>query len=299
MIKVKNVCKTFGDIKALDNLNMNVPKGSIYGLVGPNGSGKTTIINHLVGSYKEDSGSIMMNGENVYENNELKNKIGYIQDDLYYFNQYKIIDMAKFYSTIYSKFDFNKFDKMQKIFGIESKRKIKTLSKGMKKQVAFWLILSCNPEVIILDEPLDGLDPIMRRKVLKLLISEVEKREVTVLVSSHNLRELEDVCDTVGFMEKGKMILEKRLDQMQADIHKVQLSLKEGTEIKVSKNIKIKAKEEVGRVIKLIIKGKKEDVINEIEKLNPLFVDLLPLTLEEIFIYELGGDDFETNKFFS
>lgn len=299
MIKVSNVVKTFGNIKALDGLNMNVPNGSIYGLVGPNGSGKTTIINHLVGSYKEDSGEIKINDEYVYENNELKEKIGYIQDDLFYFNQYRIIDMARFYKNIYSKFDFEKFNKLEKIFKIDTKRKIKTLSKGMKKQVAFWLIISCNPSLIILDEPLDGLDPIMRKKVLKLLITEVEKRKVTVLVSSHNLRELEDICDTVGFMDNGKMILEKGLDEMQTDIHKVQVSFNEGVELKFSDKLNVKSIEEVGRVKKLIIKGKEEDVVREIEKLKPLFMDILPLTLEEIFIYELGGEEIETNKFFN
>ncbi|MCQ2911687.1 MAG: ABC transporter ATP-binding protein [Clostridia bacterium] len=299
MIKVKKVEKYFDDFKALDGLTLHVKKGSIYGLVGPNGSGKTTIINHLVGVYKQDNGEILIDGENPYDNIKVKERIGYIQDDLFYYNQYTINDMKKFYKGQYPKFNDEMFDKLHDLFNIDPKRRIKTLSKGMKKQVAFWLILSCNPDLIILDEPLDGLDPITRRNVLKLLLAEVEERKVTVLVSSHNLRELEDICDTVGFLDKGKLVLEKKLDELTETIHKVQVAYnEENKEIKLEGKLKIKNIENVGKVKQLIIKGTREEVEEAINKTNPILVDFIPLSLEEIFIYELGGEQVEISKFF-
>lgn len=299
MIKVKKVEKYFDDFKALDGLTLHVKKGSIYGLVGPNGSGKTTIINHLVGVYKQDNGEILIDGEKPYDNIKVKERIGYIQDDLFYYNQYTINDMKKFYKGQYPKFNEEMFDKLHDLFNIDPKRRIKTLSKGMKKQVAFWLILSCNPDLIILDEPLDGLDPITRRNVLKLLLAEVEERKVTVLVSSHNLRELEDICDTVGFLDKGKLVLEKKLDELTETIHKVQVAYNdENKEIKLEGKLKIKNIESVGKVKQLIIKGSREEVEEAINKTNPILVDFIPLSLEEIFIYELGGEQVEISKFF-
>lgn len=299
MIKVKKVEKYFDDFKALDGLTLHVKKGSIYGLVGPNGSGKTTIINHLVGVYKQDNGEILIDGEKPYDNIKVKERIGYIQDDLFYYNQYTINDMKKFYKGQYPKFNDEMFDKLHDLFNIDPKRRIKTLSKGMKKQVAFWLILSCNPDLIILDEPLDGLDPITRRNVLKLLLAEVEERKVTVLVSSHNLRELEDICDTVGFLDKGKLVLEKKLDELTETIHKVQVAYNdENKEIKLEGKLKIKNIESVGKVKQLIIKGTREEVEEAINKTNPILVDFIPLSLEEIFIYELGGEQVEISKFF-
>lgn len=299
MIKVKKVEKYFDDFKALDGLTLHVKKGSIYGLVGPNGSGKTTIINHLVGVYKQDNGEILIDGEKPYDNIKVKERIGYIQDDLFYYNQYTINDMKKFYKGQYPKFNEEMFDKLHDLFNIDPKRRIKTLSKGMKKQVAFWLILSCNPDLIILDEPLDGLDPITRRNVLKLLLAEVEERKVTVLVSSHNLRELEDICDTVGFLDKGKLVLEKKLDELTETIHKVQVAYNdENKEIKLEGKLKIKNIENVGKVKQLIIKGSREEVEEAINKTNPILVDFIPLSLEEIFIYELGGEQVEISKFF-
>ena len=300
MIKVKNIVKHFDEYRVLDGVNMNIETGSIYGLVGQNGSGKTTIINHIVGVYEPDAGTIEIDGKPVYENNEVKQSIGYIQDDLYYYNQYKIEDMMKFYKSQYKNFDEEMFKKLETVFNISPSRKIKTLSKGMKKQVAFWLILSCNPDVIILDEPLDGLDPINRRNVLKLIVGEVERRKVTVLVSSHNLRELEDICDTVEFMDEGKIILEKKLDELADSIHKVQVAYEdENKKVELPNGLEIKEEVQIGRVKQLIIKGEKEAVVKAVENTKPLFVDVLPLTLEEVFIYEIGGEDFEINKFFS
>lgn len=201
MIQVNHVVKSFDGFKALDGVTMNVGKGEIYGLVGPNGAGKSTIIKHLTGVYKQDAGEIYIDGQPVYENNAIKEKMAYIPDDLFYFLQADTMEMKNFYKGIYKNFDEDMFYRMQEFFpSIDVKRNIRRLSKGMQKQVAFWLAICCRPELLILDEPVDGLDPVMRRQIWTILMSEVEASKMTVLVSSHNLRELEDVCDHVGIM---------------------------------------------------------------------------------------------------
>ena len=224
MIEVKNLNKSFGNFKSLDNLSLNVKKGSVYGLVGPNGAGKTTFIKNLMGIYRPDSGSMTVNGEEVYENPALKQKIIYISDDLFFFTTYSILDTAKLYADIYKDWDWETFNKLKEIFKIDVKRKCCRLSKGMQKQVAFWLGICTKPDLMVLDEPMDGLDPVMRKNTWSLLLQDVVEREMTVLVSSHNLRELEDVCDHVGIMFNGKLVLEKQLDDVKGEIHKLQMA---------------------------------------------------------------------------
>ncbi len=227
MIKAKGIVKVFGDFRALDGFDMSVERGSIYGLVGPNGAGKTTIINHLMGVLKPDEGEILIDGEAVWENPELKQKILCINDDWYFYPSFSVKEMAKFYESMYRGFNRERYNALGKILNIDENRQIRRLSKGMKKQVAFRLVLSCMPEVLILDEPLDGLDPVMRKQIMNIIISDVAEREMTVLVSSHNLRELEDICDHVGIIHSGKMVIEKPLDDLKGNIQKVQMVFKE------------------------------------------------------------------------
>ncbi|QEK11349.1 ABC transporter ATP-binding protein [Crassaminicella thermophila] len=296
MIKVKSLDKYFSDFKALDNVNLNVQKGSIYGLVGPNGSGKTTLIKHLTGIYKQDSGSVEILGKTVYENIDIKSKIGYIPDDLYFFPQYTIKGMASYYKSIYPKWNEDRYKRIKEVFKIDENRKINKLSKGMQKQVSFWLTLSSMPEIMILDEPIDGLDPLMRRKVWNLVIEDVAERETTVLISSHNLKELENICDHVGIMHKGKMLIERNLDDLKSDVHKIQIAYKNDFPVNISKEIEILHKEKRGSVYLLIVKGEREKIISNFNKYNPVILDVLPLSLEEIFIYELGGAGYEINN---
>ena len=211
MIQVENVVKLFDGFRALDGASLTVPTGSVYGLVGPNGAGKSTIIRHLTGIYRQDSGTVQMNGENVWENPALKEKIAAIPDDWFYFNPSTVRDMMRFYRGFYPKFSMERYEKLKEVFQIDEKRVIRRLSKGMQKQVAFWLTLCCMPDFLILDEPVDGLDPVMRRQVWSLVMGDVTQNGTTVLVSSHNLRELEDVCDHVGIMDHGKVLLERSL----------------------------------------------------------------------------------------
>lgn len=291
LITAKDVVKKFDKFTALNHFNMNVPEGSIYGLVGPNGSGKTTTIKHLIGMYKQDEGEILVNDEKVYDNEKVKSKIAYISDDLYFFHGYSIKDMAKFYSKIYKDFSFEKFNDLQKVFNIDVKRKVNKLSKGMKKQVAFWLTISCNPEIMILDEPIDGLDPIMKENVWKILLEEVKKRKMTVIISSHNLKELENVCTNIGIMKNGEMVLEKELEKKDNNIQKVQIVFSNNSQIgKIREKLSILKEEKVGSVYYFIVKGKQKEIEDILNKYKLTLMEFLPLSLEEVFMFENGGE---------
>jgi len=290
MISVLNVTKTFDELKALDELTMTVPRGSIYGLVGPNGSGKSTIIRHICGVYRPDSGSVLIDGQPVYENDAVKERMFVIPDDGYYFMQASITDMMNFYKGVYPQFDMERFHKLKDVFQLDIKRPIRKMSKGMQKQAAFWLAICLKPEVLILDEPVDGLDPVMRRQVWGLLMSDVAERQTTVLVASHNLRELEDVCDHVGILSKGKVLLERSLSDLQEGIKKLQFV--PGADGKMPEGLEIVHKTAAGRMNTMIVRGKSEDILNKAAAANPVYFEELPLTLEEIFIYELGGADY-------
>ena len=295
MVQVNHVIKSFGDFRALDGVNMNVPKGAIYGLVGPNGAGKSTIIRHLTGVYRPDGGEIFVDGLPVYENREAKAKIAYIPDDLFYFLQADALEMMRYYKGIYAAFDEKMFYRMQEFFpSIDIRRNIRRLSKGMQKQVAFWLASCCKPELLVLDEPLDGLDPVMRRQIWGILMSEVAERQMTVLVSSHNLRELEDVCNYVGIMNKGKVMIERSLSELQGNICKIQVACPSGMP-KLPREYEVLHMSNTGRVYTIIVKGNPKSAAGAITTgtEHAAIVDILPLTLEEIFIYEMGGVDYE------
>ena len=287
MLELKNITKTFGDFKALDNLSMTVPKGAVYGLVGPNGAGKSTAIRHMTGVYRPDSGEVTVQGLPVYENPAVKETIGYIPDDIFYFPSATLEDMRSFYKGIYPKFDDALFQRLYEVFQLPNKSPIRRFSKGMQKQAAFHLAICTRPELLILDEPVDGLDPVMRRQVWSLILSDVAQRETTVVISSHNLRELEDICDHVGIMDRGRMLLERSLADMQGATHKLQLvgEIPEGLEVL--------HESASGRLRTLIVRGSLEQIGERVAAASPVYHDILPLSLEEIFIYELGGADYE------
>ena len=287
MLEAKNVVKTFDGFRALDSLNMTVPKGAVYGLVGPNGAGKSTIIRHLAGIYRQDSGDVLVDGQPVYENTAVKRRMAVIGDDWYYFPQSGIREMARFYAGLYPAFSWERYQKLKEVFPLDEKLMLRRMSKGMQKQAAFWLTVCCMPEYLILDEPVDGLDPVMRRQVWSLLLGDVAKRGTTVLVSSHNLRELEDVCDYVGIMNRGKMLLEKSLADLQGSTVKLQLVGDAPKELDIL-NASVS-----GRLKTLIVRGEAEEVGAKMAACKPAYFDVLPLSLEEIFIYELGGVDYE------
>ena len=293
MLEVKNVTKTFDGFKALNGLNMTVEKGSVYGLVGPNGAGKSTIIRHITGVYRPDSGEITMDGAPIYENPALKKRIASIPDDFYYFMSATTKDMMKFYKGIYPNFDTVRYNNLRAAFEeVDENRPIRRLSKGMQKQAAFWLSLCCRPEVLVLDEPVDGLDPVMRRQVWSLLMNDVEQRGTTVLVSSHNLRELEDVCDHVGILSHGKVLLERSLSDLQENLVKLQVVFPTAQRPELPADLEILHESCLGRVHTFIVRGYPALVKSRMAVYQPLLLEALPLSLEEIFIYELGGEDY-------
>lgn len=295
MIHVSHVVKEFRGFRALNGVDMHVGKGEVYGLVGPNGAGKSTLIRHLTGVYQPDQGEIFVSGEPVYENKKVKSKISYIPDELFYFLQADTLEMMKYYRGIYPQFDQKMFERMRECFPeIDVKRNIRRLSKGMQKQVAFWLAICCKPQLLILDEPVDGLDPVMRRQIWSVLMAGVDEEKMTVLVSSHNLRELEDVCDHVGIMNKGKIIIERSLSELQGNISKIQVACQTGMP-KLPEQFEIMHMSNTGRVYTLIVKGNPKEAAHAImtEDSSRAIVDVLPLTLEEIFIYEMGGVSYE------
>ena len=291
MIEVKNVVKRFDGFTALDGASLSVPTGSVYGLVGPNGAGKSTIIRHLTGIYRQDEGTVTIGGEDVWENAALKARVAAIPDDWYYFLQSTVRDMMRFYKGFYPRFSMERYEKLKEVFSIDEKRVIRRLSKCMQKQVAFWLALSCMPDYLILDEPVDGLDPVMRRQVWSLVMGDVAERGTTVLVSSHNLRELEDVCDHVGIMDKGKVLLERSLAQLQDNMVKMQVVFRDGM-TEVPPELPVLHVSRVGRIHTLIMRMNAQEAAARLAVYDPMLVDAVPLTLEEIFIYELGGADY-------
>ena len=290
MLDMQNVTKTFGNFTALNNLSMHVPKGAVYGLVGPNGAGKSTAIRLLTGVYRPDSGSITLDDQPVYENPDVKSRICYIPDEIFFFPSASLEEMRKFYKGFYPKFDDELFAKLYDVFQLPKKGQIRRFSKGMQKQAAFHLSICTRPDVLILDEPVDGLDPVMRRQVWSLILSDVAQRETTVLISSHNLRELEDICDHVGIMDKGSMLLERSLASMQGSTVKLQMvgDAPEGLEILHSSAS--------GRLNTLVVRGTTEEIRAKVAACNPAYFDILPLSLEEIFIYELGGVNYEVKN---
>lgn len=294
MIEVRDLVKTFDGLRALDGLNLTVPDGAVYGLVGPNGAGKSTLIRHLAGIYRQDSGTVTVDGEPVYENPAVKRRIAYIPDEVFYYTQATTRDMKRLYRDLYPGFDEACWQKLAPAFSLDETRPVRKLSKGQQKQAAFWLALSLRPDLVILDEPVDGLDPVMRRQVWSLLLSDVAERGTTVLVSSHNLRELEDVCDHVGILDKGRMLVERSLSELQENLVKIQLALPDGAEL--PEGLEILHESRTGRLRQLILRGRAEELTEKLRAAGPLFMDLLPLNLEEIFIYELGGAEHEVKR---
>ena len=294
MIEVKNVVKTFEGFRALDGLTMSVPDGSVYGLVGPNGAGKSTILRHITGVYRQDSGEVLVAGRPVYEDPAVKARIASIPDELYYFLSASTRDLMRFYRGFYPRFDAARYQALKDAFpSVDEKQPIRRLSKGMQKQAAFWLALCCRPDLLVLDEPVDGLDPVMRRQVWSLLMGDVAQRGTTVLVSSHNLRELEDVCDRVGILSHGKVRVERSLSELQENLVKMQVVFQEKELPQLPEDLEVLHVSQVGRIHTLIVRGNATEVTNRLAVYSPILMDALPLTLEEIFIYELGGEDYE------
>ncbi|CAI6081685.1 ABC transporter ATP-binding protein YtrB [Paenibacillus sp. JJ-100] len=294
MIELNQVMKTFESEKAVDGVTMHIHKGSIYGLLGSNGAGKTSLLKIIAGIYRQDSGTVRINGTEIYENLDLKGRTIFMADSPYFFPQSSIHHMAAFYRSVYPRWSEERFKQLASVFKLDVKRKLHRMSKGMRRQAAVWLGLSCMPEILLMDEPIDGLDPVMRQQIKNLLFQEAAERQVTIIISSHNLREIEDLCDHVGIMHKGQIIVQKDLDDLKADTHKIQVAFRHPDHAAVLKEqVHILHEEKRGSVSLYIVKGQREQVTEQFRLHDPYLLDVLPLTLEEIFIYEMEGAGYD------
>jgi ABC-2 type transport system ATP-binding protein len=288
MIEVNGIEKAFGNNNIIRDVSFSVKAGSIYGLLGSNGAGKTTIMRMIAGILRQDTGGISVLNEQV--DVSIKQRMVFIPDILYFLPQYTMRQLANYYASFYENWDEERYKKLTNLFHIDEKKKVSHFSKGLQRQVIFILSLSVKPDVLMLDEPFDGLDAVVRKKVRSLIIQDVAEREMSVLLSSHNLREVEEICDHVGILHQGEILLERDLDELKEDVHKVQVAFKDsGERLLVASELEILYKEKRGSVLLLIVKGDERKVMNEIEKFGPVLMDRLPLTLEEIFIYEMEG----------
>ncbi|MBP3951089.1 ABC transporter ATP-binding protein [Bacillus suaedae] len=287
MIHVHDLYKQFENFEAVKGIELHIKKGSIYGLLGSNGAGKTSLLKTIAGIYKPNAGQVLIEDKAIFENIEMKQRVIFLADQLYFFPNTTIKQAARFHSDIYTNWNNERFSRLQEIFNIDINKKVHRLSKGMQRQVAFWLALSTMPDILILDEPFDGLDAVMRQKIKNMLIQDVAERELTILISSHNLREVEDLCDSVGIMHNGKLMIEKDLDDLKSDIHKIQVAFKTGVPDDFLSNYNVLYKEERGSVKLFIVRGKEDSIEHHVHSYSPAIFDLLPLTLEEIFIYEM------------
>jgi ABC-2 type transport system ATP-binding protein len=288
MIEIHHVRKGFEQVEAVKDVSLHVQKGSIYGLLGSNGAGKTTLLKLLAGIYKPDDGDIFFEGEPIFENVKLKKKLLFLPDNPYFFSHATIQQMAQFYRDVYPGWNEERFWQLQEWFSIDVQQKIQRMSKGMQRQAAFWLAFSVMPDVLILDEPFDGLDAVMRKKMKNLLVQDVAERNMTVFISSHNLREVEDLCDHVGILHNGEMIMEREIDDLKADVHKIQVAFRDGIPSSFLTGLQVVYQEQRGSVLLCIVRGNREEVDAYIQRFAPVIFDVLPLTLEEIFVYEMG-----------
>ena len=287
MIEVKNLSKSFDSIRAIDHINAKIEDGHVFGLIGTNGAGKSTFMRMLSGVLKPEEGEILVDGEPVYDNPAVKEKIFYISDDQYYFRSGTPVDMLKLYQTCYPSFDGAKWKSLMEKFGLDEKRKVNTFSKGMKKQLSVICGICANTKYLLCDETFDGLDPVMRQAVKALFVKEMDERGLTPVIASHNLRELEDICEYVGLLHRGGILLEKDIDDMKLNIHKLQCVIREDEMLqKIRSGLEVVTIENRGSLYTVTVRGDKEKILEFMEQLNPVFYELLPLSLEEIFISE-------------
>jgi ABC-2 type transport system ATP-binding protein len=296
MIEIKNVTKRFDKEPVLEHLNCKIEKGSIYGLVGANGAGKSTLLRLIMGIYKQEEGTIKVNGKESFDSPDIKQHMAFVPDDLFFYSGYNLYDMAVFYQNIYKKFDMKYFKELCELFRLNIKRRVSTFSKGMKRQGALILAISTKADYLFFDETFDGLDPVIRNLVKKIICERVAKEGITVILTSHNLRELEDTCDHLGLLYKGGILFESDVNSLKTKMFKIQISLPKEFDESDFKKLEVMSFKKKGSVATIIIKGDKEKTKAYLEKMNPLILDFIPLTLEEVFIYEMEvlGYEFES-----
>lgn len=296
MIETNALVKRFGDFTALTSLTTVISKGSVYGLVGSNGSGKSTFLRLVSGVYMPDGGTVTIEGQPVYENIAVKQRIFFLADDLFFLTQSTMDDMARFYECAYPSFSRETYTKLCTVFPLDSKKKLSTFSKGMKRQAALLLGLSCRPDLLLLDEAFDGLDPVIRSAVRKLLSDEIAERDMTVIITSHNLRELEDLCDQVGLLHQGRILFQRDIDELKLGFCKVHAAFPGGLEDDELKGLDIMQLSRTGSLLNLIVRGNSEDASHYLLEKGAVFAEGVPLTLEEVFIHEMEAVGYDYNN---
>ena len=286
MIEIKNITKKFEEKIALNNVDFNISKGSVYGLVGSNGSGKSTLLRLISGVYTADSGSILIDGKEPFNNPAIKAGICYLADSPYFIHQANITEMARFYNSMYPSFSYQKFNELSNIFPLDLKAKINTMSKGMQRQAALMLSLATQPKYLLLDEAFDGLDPVMR-KVLKNLLTMGSENGMTTIIASHNLRDLDYLCDSVGLLHFGKIVFNDEIENLKQKLHKVQLAFERVPDTSIFEQLDIVKTEKTGSLLNLVVRGNREEIMTFLKRLNPIFIEAIEPSFEEIFMYEL------------
>ncbi len=296
MIEAKSLVKCFDDFTALTALTTTIDKNSIYGLVGSNGSGKSTFLRLLAGVYMPDGGTITLDDQPVFENTAVKERIFFVADDLFFLPQSNMNDMASFYKGIYHSFSEERYDRLLTIFPLDPKKKINTFSKGMKRQAALLMGLACMPDVLLLDEAFDGLDPVIRGAVKKLLADDIAARGLTVIITSHNLRELEDLCDHVGLLHQGHILFEREIDELKLGFCKVHAAFPNGVSDEVLGKLNLMQVSRSGSLLNLVVRGTSAETSDYLLSQGAVFAEGVPLTLEEVFIHEMEAVGYDYNN---
>lgn len=289
MIEIKNLTKKFENNVALYKMNCKITEGTIFGLVGSNGSGKSTLLRMLSGVYEPDEGQVIIDGEQAYDNHKIKERCYYIADYPFFFNDSTINNMAKLLRNIYSSWDEERFEELCKIFPIERNKKIINMSKGMQRQVSIILAFSAKPQYLFLDEIFDGLDPVIRKNLKTLIIQDVSERNMTCIIASHNLREIDDICDRIVMLHNGELLTNEETDKLKNEIHKIQMAFKESPSIKTLAEMNVQVISQVGNYFSVMARGDIDEIIEKLNSLNPVFIETMPSTLEEVFINEMEG----------
>lgn len=288
MITTRNLTKRFGNFTALDNISSKINDGCIYGIVGSNGAGKSTLLRLLAGVYRPDRGTVVIDGKKVFENPSVKAQIAYVPDELYFINNATTRRMAQFYQSVYDDFDNERFNYLCEVMNIDADKSLNTFSKGMKRQAMIVLAVSCRPKYLMLDETFDGLDPVMRSLVKNIICQDVEDRNITAILTSHSLRELEDTCDQLALLHKGGLVLDSDITSLKTSLFKIQIAFLEDYDSEKFEGLDILHYTKNGSVVNMIIRGDRSETVEKLKELRPAILDVLPLTLEEIFTYEMA-----------
>ena len=296
MIEIKQVSKSFEKIEAVKEIDLTIRSQNIFGMLGTNGAGKSTLLRMMAGILKPQQGEIVIDGQNVWDNPDVKKRCFYISDDQFFFPNATAKDMATFYGRYYMQFDYTRFDEMMNKFGLDGARKIQTYSKGMKKQLSILIGLCANVSYLFCDETFDGLDPVMRQGIKSIFAKEIDERELTPIIASHNLRELEDICDHIGLLHRGGVLLSKELADLKCNMHKVQCVFPEDSKVSLYKLFHILQLNQKGRLITMTVRENEEDIAGKMEGLKPVYYEVLPLSLEEIFISETEVAGYDIKK---